>query len=189
LLGDVGGKDGIKKAGQLISEITGARIDRHLEINFQGFEHLVDLLDGIEVNVTQPVRYLSKDGLPIAEINPGKQVLSGEQALLYVRYLDQKGEADRFARQRLIFQAIFAKAAQPGNFINAMKMNNALKKYTKTDLSVQEVLQLVAFAKSIDLQQNITIWMLPGTAEDTYWQPDYPEIRRFMKQLGAAKNQ
>lgn len=189
LIGDTGGKEGILKVKQLISELTGTRIDHYMEVNFQGFEQLVDLMDGVEVDVTQPVKYTDKNGQPIAEITPGKQILNGEQALLYVRYLDQKGEADRIARQQIIIKAILVKAAHPGNVINAFKINEAIKKYIKTDLSLKQILQLTAFAKSIDLHQDIDLHMLPGTAESTYWRPDFPEIRRLMKRIGLKNYQ
>lgn len=183
LIRNAGGKEGILKAKQLISELTGTKINHYMEIDFHGFQQLVDLLDGVEVDVTQTVKYTNKDGQPIAEITPGRQILNGEQALLYIRFLDQKGEADRFVRQQVIFKAILAKVIQPGNVTNAFKINDAIKKYMKTDLSLKDILQLTAFAKSIDFHRDVTVHMLPGAAEDTYWKPDYPEIRRLMKRL------
>lgn len=189
LIGESGGKEGIRKAGQLVSGVTGVRIDHYVEINFKGFEQLVDVLDGVEVDVPRAITYRAKNGQPIAEITPGRQILNGEQALLYVRFLDQKGEADRIARQQVIAKAILTKAARSGNIMNAFKMNDTVKKYMKTDLSVKEFLQLAAFAKSIDIHRDINVTMLPGTAEESYWQPDYPEIRRLMKRLGADKHQ
>ncbi len=188
LIGDAGGKHGIRAAGHLISELTGTKIDHYMELNFYGFQQLVDLLDGIEVDVTYPVKYSDKNGQPIAEITPGRQILNGEQALLYVRYLDQKGEPDRFARQQVVFKAILTKAARPGNVVNSFKINDAIKKYMKTDLSLKEILQLTAFAKSIDLHRDVTVYMLPGTAKDTYWKPDYTEIRRLMRRLGLVNH-
>jgi LCP family protein required for cell wall assembly len=189
LIGDTGGKEGILKAEQLISQLTGTRIDHYMEINFRGFEQLVDLLDGVEVDVTQPVKYTDKNGQPIAEITPGKQILNGEQTLLYVRYLDQKGEVDRIARQQIILKAILAKAARPDNVMNAFKINDAIKKYMKTDLTLKQILQLTAFAKSIDMHRDISVRILPGTAEGPYWRPDYPEIRRLVKQIGLRNHQ
>jgi LCP family protein required for cell wall assembly len=187
-ISDAGGKQGILKAQQLISELTGIKIDHYMELDFNGFRQLVDLLDGVEVDVAQSVRYTNKYGQPIAEITPGRQILNGEQALLYVRYLDQKGEADRIARQQIIFKAILTKAAQPGNIMNAVKINGAMKKYLKTDLSLKEVLQLMAFAKSIDLHRDLAVYMLPGTAGETYWKPDYPAVRRLMRQLSQVNH-
>lgn len=183
LIGDAGGKEGIQKAGKLITDLTGKQIDHYMILNFQGFQQLVDLLDGIEVNVDRTVKYTGVAGQPIAVIQPGKQVLTGEQALLYVRYLDQKGEVARIARQQEVFKTILLKAAQPGNMINALKIYNTLKKYVKTDLTVKEILQLTAFAKSMDSRRDITLYTLPGTGEDNYWKPDYPEIKRLMKRL------
>lgn len=189
LIGEAGGKEGIRKAGQLISGVTGTRIDHFIELNFKGFEQLVDMLDGIEVDVPRTIKYYTKDFQPIAEITPGRQILNGEQALLYIRYKDQKGEADRINRIQTTIKAILTKAVRSGNIFNAFKINDTVKKHMKTDLSWKDTMQLTAFVKSIDMQRDITLHMLPGNAEESYWNPDYPEIRRLMKRLGADKHQ
>jgi LCP family protein required for cell wall assembly len=176
-------KGGIRYTGQLVAELTKTKVDHYLAVDFSGFQQLVDILEGVAVNVTDTIRYTDRFGQPVFEINPGRQVLNGEQALQYVRYLDPKGDVDRIARQHAVLDAIFKKAAHSKNFFGSFKIYQAVTKYTKTDLSFRGVLQLAAFAKSIDLQRDVTTYVLPGTPVEIYWKPDVNEIGRLIKKL------
>jgi polyisoprenyl-teichoic acid--peptidoglycan teichoic acid transferase len=176
-------KGGIRYTEQLVSELTKTKIDHYMAVNFYGFQQLVDILDGVEVNVTETIRYTDRFGQPVFEINPGRQVLNGEQALQYVRYLDPKGDIDRIARQHAVLDAIIKKAGHSMNFFSMFKMYRAIKKCVKTDLSFTEKLQLAAFAKSMDLRRDVTTYILPGTPAEIYWKPDDNEIGRLIMKL------
>ena len=185
-ISDAGSKEGIRFAEQLISELLKTKIDHYVVVNFDGFQQLVDILDGVEVNVTRSLKYTDKSGGLIATINPGRQVLTGEQALRYVRFLDSQGEIDRIARQQAVFGMIFKKMIHTSNIFKVFKIYHALKEYTQTDLSLKEALQLAVFAKTIALRQDVSMYILPGSAEATSWKPDYNAIGRLITQIGPV---
>ncbi len=176
-------KGGIRHTEQLVSELTKTKVDHYLAADFYGFQQLVEILDGVEVNVTETIRYTDRFGQPVFEINPGRQVLNGEQALQYVRYLDSKGEIDRIARQHAILNAIFEKAGRSKSFYKLIKIYQAIKKYTKTDLSFREFFQLAVCAKAIDPGRDVAAYVLPGIREEIYWKPDMSEIERLIKKI------
>ena len=74
----------------------------------------------------------------------------------------------------------------PGNIFKVLKIYHAFKEYTQTDLSLKEALQLAAFTKKIDLRQDVSMYILPGSAEATYWKPDYDEIGRLLTRIGPG---
>lgn len=167
----------------LVSQLTKVKIDHYMVVNLEGFKQLVDLLDGVTVNVREEIKYTNKYGQLLFVLKPGEQVLNGEQALYYVRYLDFKGEAARITRQQTILNAAFQKATQTGNFYHSYKMYQAMRKYVKSDLSFVDLLQLVTLTKSVDLRKDILTYILPGKTEGTYWIPDDNEIKRLIIQL------
>ncbi|MFI6504982.1 LCP family protein [Nonomuraea typhae] len=95
---------------------TGLRIDNYMEIGFAGFVGIVDAVGGVEIDVRADIND-PKAGL---KLKKGKQVLSGGEALGYVR--TRKGGAlpdfERTKRQRQFLGAVVKKAASPGVLIN-----------------------------------------------------------------------
>ncbi|MBA2891686.1 LCP family protein [Nonomuraea soli] len=95
---------------------TGLRIDNYMEIGFAGFVGIVDAVGGVEINVTEAIND-PKAGL---KLKKGKQILSGGEALGYVRtrYNGALPDYERTKRQRQFLGAVVKKAASPGVLIN-----------------------------------------------------------------------
>ncbi len=177
---EAGAKDDIKYIEELVSGIIKTKIDRYVRVNFNGFQQLVDMMEGVEINVQETIRYTDRYGQLLSEITPGQQILNGEQALQYVRYLDFRGDINRIARQQAVLYAIMEKAIQSKNVFNSVKIYNRIQKNLKTDISAKEFLQLATFAKSINLSKGVHTYVLPGTPADKYWKPDSNEINRLI---------
>ncbi|MET8002984.1 LCP family protein [Nonomuraea glycinis] len=101
---------------QTVETVTGVHIDNYMEIGFAGFVDIVDAVGGVEIDVRAAVND-PKAGL---KLKKGKQILTGGQALGYVR--TRKGGAlpdfERTKRQRQFLSAVVKKAASPGVLIN-----------------------------------------------------------------------
>ncbi|TMR99455.1 LytR family transcriptional regulator [Nonomuraea basaltis] len=107
---------GPKLLVRTVETVTGIRVDNYMEIGFAGFVDIVDAVGGVEINVRAAVDD-PKAGL---KLKKGTQVLTGAQALGYVR--TRKGGAlpdfERTKRQRQFLGAVVKKAASPGVLIN-----------------------------------------------------------------------
>lgn len=113
--------DAIKGGGpqllvRTVEGATGLRIDNYMEIGFAGFVGIVDAVGGVEMNVTEAIND-PKAGL---KLRKGKQVLTGGQALGYVRtrYNGALPDYERTKRQRQFLGAVVKKAASPGVLLN-----------------------------------------------------------------------
>ncbi|MCH7229464.1 LCP family protein [Glycomyces sp. L485] len=91
---------------QTIEELTEARIDHVVEIDFPGLVEVVDALGGVEMDIepADAPNYYDESG--VTSIHPprrffpaGKNLLDGEEALDYVRQRYQYASGD-FARMR-----------------------------------------------------------------------------------------
>ena len=93
----------------------GVEVDYNIEIDFESFTRVVDLLGGIEIELTEAeAKYLNNDDLYVRyDVQPGKQYLDGMAALSYARMRKAEGDADsdikRSARQRLVIEKLFEK--------------------------------------------------------------------------------
>lgn len=107
---------GPRLLARTVENVTGIRVDNYMEIGFAGFVDIVDAVGGVEINVSQNIND-PKAGL---KLKKGRQILTGGQALGYVR--TRKGGAlpdfERTKRQRQFLGAVVKKAASPGVLIN-----------------------------------------------------------------------
>jgi len=86
----------------------GVRVDGNLEVDFNRFMSLIDLLGGVDIDLTEAeVKYLTNNGTKWTELKPGMNHLSGEQALMYsrIRYIDT--DYRRAERQRTVLMSLF----------------------------------------------------------------------------------
>jgi LCP family protein required for cell wall assembly len=103
-----------------IKHLTSLPINYLITVNFHGFKEIVDKLGGIWMDVDRRYYHVN-NGSPdqnYASINiqPGYQLLTGEQALDFVRYRHTDDDYHRIARQQEFVRALkqqFAKHFDP----------------------------------------------------------------------------
>ncbi|NSC22143.1 LytR family transcriptional regulator [Streptomyces albus subsp. chlorinus] len=97
-------RGGPKLLTRTVEQATGLRLDHYAEIDFLGFTHLVDALDGVRVCLRKPLR----DTKAGADLPAGCRTLDGEEALAFVRarYSDPEGDLGRVRRQRQLLSAL-----------------------------------------------------------------------------------
>ncbi len=177
----LGGYELTKKA---VSVLTGVPVNHYALVNYDGFIKLVDLLGGIEINVERRMIYTAEDGNLIVKLDPGLQMLDGKKALEYARFGNEPmGEINRGERQRKLLQAFYLKMTQVGNMVKVPKMINLAKNYVQTDLTSQQITQLLSLAKQIKTEQGFVSATLPGKFEDGYWQTNPKEVYDLVKRL------
>ena len=93
----------------------GVEVDYNVEIDFESFIRVVDLMGGIEIELTEAeAKYLNADDLYVTyDVQPGLQYLDGMAALSYARMRKAEGDNDsdikRSARQRLVIEKLLDK--------------------------------------------------------------------------------
>ena len=93
----------------------GVEVDHNIEIDFESFIRVVDLMGGIEVELTEAeAKYLNEDDLYVLyDVEPGLQYLDGMAALSYARMRKAEGDNDsdikRSARQRMVIEKLLDK--------------------------------------------------------------------------------
>jgi LCP family protein required for cell wall assembly len=121
---------------QCLQESFGISADHTVELDFEGFSAIIDALGGVEVSLSsEEAAYL---GLP-----EGRHLLSGTQALRYVRMRDaQNGDFGRTRRQQTLLAEMGHKISSAG-FASGYKCLQSAMKYVKTDLTVPAILGLL----------------------------------------------
>ncbi len=99
---------GMKLLSETMQVNFGVEVDGCVEVDFNGFEKVVDLLGGVDVKLTAAeVKYMNHGtnwGLQV-----GMNHLNGEQALWYSRIREIDSDYQRARRQRTVIMAIIEK--------------------------------------------------------------------------------
>ncbi|HFI0435545.1 TPA: LCP family protein [Streptococcus suis] len=123
-----------------IEKMMDINIDRYIEINMDGLVELVDAVGGIEVNNTLgfPISISEHEPAYTSVVQPGKQLVNGNQALVYarMRYDDPEGDIGRQRRQREVITAIIKKLLQLDGFTQYKKILTAISNNMRTNIEI-----------------------------------------------------
>lgn len=148
--GEIPTENGITLTKKTLEAMLGIPIQHYVEVNFEGFKAVIDELGGVEINVDRKLVYDDPaDGTHIY-LEPGLQVLNGEQALGYVRHrLDNRGpkyyssDFDRNRRQQEVVKAVVNKLVSLEGIPKILNVINTASQYVRTDLSKEQIKGLV----------------------------------------------
>ncbi len=167
-----GGPSGASLVMATIHQDFGVYIDHYAWVGLSGFTKVIDTVGGIDINVIHPIAddtYPDDTGSGATDpyavkrlfIPPGPQHLNGLVALEYVRsrHADLVGDIGRSVRQQQILNQLKYKLDNPSIIGQLPTLASDLNGSVKTDMSLQQVFDLVNFARSVDQSkiQKITL--------------------------------
>lgn len=125
-----------------LKENFGIVVDHNIEVNFEAFQKVIDILGGVDIELTRAeANHLAGQGFRLTE---GTNHLNGEQALAYarIRKIDYDGDFSRTKRQRAVMNAVIeqAKTLDVGTMLN---MVDAILPYVVVDMSNSEIISMV----------------------------------------------
>ena len=159
---------GIDATIATVENLLDIPIDYYATINFDGIEDLVDAVGGVEVDVLIPI---SGQATGNVELEPGVQVLNGEEALAYARMRkqDPAGDIGRAGRQQQVIEAIINEATTINSFTKLNRIMNAVGENIRTNMSLAEASQLQPYAKSLRAFNRETLKGTDLTLDGVYY--------------------
>lgn len=151
---EIGGIELLKKT---IKHNFGFAVDNYAAIDFKGFQNLIDLMGGIDVNIkSNEVSEINKYIIDVNESNPtllqseGLQRLNGQQALSYSR-IRKVGNNDyeRTERQRTVLSLLLAKVKDT-KVTSYPKLYSTISPYIRTNIEFNSMLKLVYTVYKMD---------------------------------------
>ncbi|MFF8590848.1 LCP family protein [Streptomyces sp. NPDC015220] len=142
------GTGGAACAVKTVESITGLRMDHYLEVDFSGFQKLIDDLGGVQVTTTRAIH----DPNSHLNLGAGTHTLDGQQALGLVRTRHGVGDGSDLGRiqlQQAFVKALVNQVRQVGLFTSPKKLYDLADTATKavtTDSDLGSVNSLVSFA-------------------------------------------
>jgi LCP family protein required for cell wall assembly len=175
---------GIKLLKKTLEEGLGISIPYFVEVDYEGFEKVIDLLGGVEIEVEERMKYQDKAQNFFIDLKPGRQVLDGEKALQYVRFrADKLGDIGRIKRQQKFLQALLGKMEQLDNIVKAPEILESLRSALVTNLQTEELIRIALWYKGLE-EKDIRFVVMPGEPTYiegvSYWKPDFEEARKII---------
>lgn len=184
---------GPRYAVDRVEELMQTHIDYYVEMNFKGFEKIVDTLGGVTIDVPQRM-YKPSEGI---NLHPGKQKLNGKKALGFVRFRDYtNGDIDRTYQQQVFIKALAGEVLKPRTITKLPSLAKQMKQYVDTNIGFTDMLKMASWAPGFTSDSIIT-QTLPGCFYDevdsngrllnSYWLADKSETPDLLENLFAGK--
>lgn len=175
---------GTAMAKQAASDLTGLRIDYFMKVDFEGFPRVVDALGGVTVDIETRMSYDDPYQDLHIHFEPGRQRLSGQQALEYVRWRGGAGaDLGRVERQREFLKAALGKALSPTGLLRSPLVLYALVKCIDTDIPLL-MRPGIAFSIALAFPKGVDSSTLPGYPADiggvSYFVADREELQQIL---------
>lgn len=162
----LGESQAIGKLQEKITEITGQQIDYYVNVDFDGFEKIIDILGGVEVtleeNFVDNSYPTANRGYTTFMLKKGTWTLDGETALKYARSRYSTSDFDRSLRQQAILSSLKDKVMSLGYFKDNKKIRElygAIQENIETDIDIATLIKLAVSFKTQGEQQLISFNM------------------------------
>lgn len=188
---------GATMALEAVSNLLNTPVRYYVQTDFQGFEEMIDLLGGVEINIAKEMKYVDRaQGLDI-HLLPGRQLLNGEDALKFVRYRDSLGDVSlvdpftehydgRVERQRQFFESLVSKVLSPSSLVKLPRLLSQAFRIVNTNVPWEVVVDLSLSATRFS-PDKVQTGVLPGNSgkinDAWYWIVDVQKAQQAINTL------
>ncbi|MDD3146953.1 MAG: LCP family protein [Candidatus Riflebacteria bacterium] len=154
---------GVEVLRSLLQDLLGIQINRYVEVGFQSFVNVIDILGGIDLDIDKAMHYDDNWGKVHIHLEPGLNHLDGRQALNYVRFrADAAADLGRIKRQQKFMKVLLEKVMTPGIVVKLPQIINQAFEHVQTDFSLAELYALTRGFEGGNIQFRNN--SLPGEA-------------------------
>lgn len=178
---------GINLTVKTVEETFGIRVDHYIVLSNLAFVKFIDTIGGLPIYIEKDMYYHDSAGSLHINLPKGDRILSGKEAEGYMRFRkDALGDIGRIRRQQWFFNALGERLKDPQVLVKIPEVLKILPKYILTDLSVYELSQYAALAKSVDMS-TVQVATLPGSPSQrgsiSYWILDPEKTQEIINRL------
>ena len=134
---------GMEKLNATITHNFGVEIDNNVEVDFSGFQTIVDAMGGVDIELTKAEACLmNKESFYAWKLQEGVNHLDGEQALAYARIRSIDSDFYRTERQRVVLNKLLEKVKGMG-VTDLLGLAKAFIPLITTDMTNSEITEYI----------------------------------------------
>ncbi|MBN2656454.1 MAG: LCP family protein [Spirochaetales bacterium] len=168
-----------KKVGAL----TGIDIPFYYIISLQDLEKMVDLIDGLNLFIANPVD-MKKDGLTFL-LPPGSVTLDGSKVISYLLYnLDGESDSEKIDRHHKFIKSFLEKLAEKRSYLSTDQLSDFTREMALTNMDRKSFENFLLYLSDLDmdrLQYNKVLGVKRFVDNKELLFPHYDE--RLLKEL------
>lgn len=147
---------GMEMLNECLEMNFGVQVDHNVEVDFSGFEKIVDIMGGVGMELTQ------KESRHVPGSRAGWNHLNGKQALAYARIRKIDNDFGRTNRQRKVLLALIAQLKYT-DIETMAELAEEIFPMITTDMSNADILTYLAKFAPLLSELEITTQQIPGT--------------------------
>lgn len=146
-----------------VSDFAGVPISHYMEVDFNGFQSMVDTLGGVVVDVPVPI---SDPQAGPDKLKPGEQLLNGSQALTFCRSRAfPTGDFARVEHQQLFLKALARTILAVRDPLKLSSLVGDVAGVVKTDLTVGDMYSIAKSMGGMNLDEDLETVTVPATTK------------------------
>jgi len=157
----------------------------YVQIDYDGFKEIINLLGGVNVDVDEPMHYDDHAGKLHIHFSTGMHHLDGQGAMEYVRFRSSTGDAGRVARQQEFLLKALRRLASPAQALRLPALAKAALHSVESNLSGYDCLLAIHELRGLP-RDRVRLIQLSGSAKRGYWVPDLESVRATMNLLDVG---
>ena len=144
-------RGGLKVLRSTIENLTENSFDYYLVYDVRKVEQLVDLLEGINVELSEPISYVDDAGKLIVRIPAGKVKLDGAKVRELLLYIKNPYEMEEMIlNHRVVLESILNRSDDLNNILENKRVYSVLVKGVETNFTRKDVPVV------LDIMRNLT---------------------------------
>lgn len=184
LINSVYGSGGIEGVSRVVTELTGLGINYYVQFGVGMFAEVVDLLDGVEFDVPQNMKYSDPVQDLYIDLKKGPQVLDGEDAESLVRFRGYpQADLKRVEVQQDLLKALIEQKLNAKYIAKVPAIYAAVKDDIKCNMSLTDMLVYGKAMMKIDFATDVYTCTMPTmfTGVDAHLYQDRTETDKIIE--------
>ncbi len=153
--------DGSKIGGfrQKVEELMGEAIPYYIHLYPEDIPRIVDLFDGMELFIANPVDIVSADKTVL--LPSGSLVLDGSKAMCYALYEEEGEEGiEKIGRRQNFFQALLHELGTHSDLLRRDDVFSLMRSAIKTNISVRALSTFLSEMAKLDIEHIVSLRVL-----------------------------
>jgi polyisoprenyl-teichoic acid--peptidoglycan teichoic acid transferase len=162
-----------------VEGVTGLKVNYYVLIDLKGFQHLVDAVDGITLNVNRRVPIGGGSSRITGWVEPGKNKhLDGYHAVWFARSREGSSDYERMARQRCVMTAMLQQVNPQTMLTKFRDVAKASAQVVSTDIPQADLGTFVELGLKAKKEKVTSVQFVPPLITPSH--PDFAKVRQLV---------
>lgn len=144
------GPDGLRR---VVEQVLGLPVEHYLVVTLDSIAQAIDGVDGIEVDLAEPMRYTDNAARLFIDFPAGRQQLDGDATVRYLRFRYGDGsDYGRLDRVKGVLSKLVQKAGQPQYWPRLPGLLDQVLQQVETSLTAGQLAAFLPYLKDPELR-------------------------------------